>query len=410
MKAKYVVIFVLLILINISLIYGQGVETKGRFTNSIYAFEPTLYRGTEDSKAHVLLYQYLRLQASMKEANNLTLYLDTRLLTDLEEDLDNDYRYRLNRLSLSAENLFSGWFDFQIGRFFYHPGITFGSLDGAEFTVKPTKAFHIQLYGGVETHHWRTYKVYDFDDATVYGGALKYFGFLNSNWQLSYLEKLHQKETQWQIVGFNFSNFSLKTWKFLLQTHYDIANSRLHRLYFSTRFAPSKTWHFNLNLKQQHPQIYADSYFNDPDKFGEWKQYRQGALGGTYYFSEKYALTATYQILMLEEGEGHRIIASVNNFNGSLGLIYEMGDLGDQLGFLINYGYEFLPGLIGSLSIDYSRYRFSEIYDYENQIGNALRLTYKFAGHWRIDAEYQLLTNKFKNTDHRFLNHINYIW
>jgi len=410
MKAKYVIISTLMILINFTLIYGQGVETKGRFTNSIYAYEPTNYRGTENSKTHVLLYQYLRLQARMKESNNLTLYLDTRLLNDLKEDLDNDYRYRLNRLSLSAENLFGGWFDFQFGRFFYHPGITFGSLDGAEIKFKPTQAFHIQLYGGVETNLRRAYKVNGFNDATVYGGALKYYDFLNSNWQLSYLEKLRQKETQWQVFGFNFSNYSLRSWKFLLKTHYDIVNSRLHGLYFSTRYSPGKSWHFNLNLKQQHPQIYADSYFNNPEKFGEWEMYRQAAFGGTYNFSDEYSLSATYQMLMLEEGDGQRIIASLNNLNGSLGLVYERGDLGDQLGFLINYGYEFLPGFIGSLSIDYSRYRFSEIYDYENQFGNALRLTYKFAGHWQIDTEYQLLTNIFKETDHRFLNHINYIW
>jgi hypothetical protein len=90
--------------------------------------------------------------------------------------------------------------------------------------------------------------------------------------------------------------------------------------------------------------------------------------------------------------------------------VYETGDLGDELGFLINYGYEFLPGLIGSLSIDYMRYRLGELYDYQDQIGNALRATYSFADHWRVAAEYQLINNMYSNYDQRFLNHIHYIW
>ena len=43
-------------------------------------------------------------------------------------------------------------------------------------------------------------------------------------------------------------------------------------------------------------------------------------------------------------------------------------------------------------------------------MGNAARLTYSFSRHWRIDLEYQWLTNKFKNSDHRLLNHVYYIW
>ena len=56
------------------------------------------------------------------------------------------------------------------------------------------------------------------------------------------------------------------------------------------------------------------------------------------------------------------------------------------------------------------RYRFEEIYAYENQLANALRLTYAYSQHWKTDLEYQLLNNKFKDTDHRVLNHIHFIW
>jgi hypothetical protein len=406
MKSKYLVLLTVCILVSIWCVQAQDIVTKGRFTNSVYAFETPLLGGTDDSETHVFLFQYLRFQARMKELNHLTFNLDTRVLTDLQEEIDEDLRYRINRISLSAQDLFSGYLDLEVGRIFYHPGITFGSLDGANLTLKPIRNLQIQLYGGIESHLLRSYKMNELDDVAVYGGSLKFINCYQTDWQLSYLQKTHASEIQWQIVGLNASHYAFSAWKFLLQAHYDIANSRLHRLYFSTRFSPSKKLYINVNLKQQHPQVYADSYFNIFDL----EEYRQAGLCGTYYLTDNYSVTANYQLFMLEEGQGHRFIASVNNNNGSVGVVYETGDLGDQLGFLINYGYEFIPGLIGSVSIDYMRYRFEEIYAYENQLANALRLTYAYSKHWKTDLEYQLLNNKFKDTDHRVLNHIHFIW
>jgi hypothetical protein len=410
MKTKFFVVSAFFILINTLIVQAQDVITKGRFTNSIYAFEPLAFRGTEESETHVFLYQFLRFEARIKEYNNLSFNYDTRALTDLQQDIDNDLRFRVNRLSLSAKDLFSGFLDVEAGRFFYHPGITFGSLDGLDLVLKPTHSLLIKLYGGVESQLYRSYRVYNIEDATVYGGSIKYLNLSGTDIQLSYFEKLHDNNSQWQIAGINLSNYTLKDWKFLLQAHYNMGNSLLQRFFFSTRWTPSRDLHFYLNLKQQHPQIYADSYYNDETKFGQFKDYNRAGIGGTYYMSKKYWLSVDYNYFQIEDGQGHKVIASVSNLNGTLGLVYETGDLGDQVGFIASYGYEFIPGLVGSLGIDYQRYRFSEIYSYEEQVANSLRLNYKFAEHWRIDVVYQLLHNKFKDTDHRFLNHIHFIW
>ena len=175
----------------------------------------------------------------------------------------------------------------------------------------------------------------------------------------------------------------------------------------TTRWKASDKLGLNLDVKQQHPQIYADSYYTMFDLYN----YQQAGLGANWFFSDKYSLTVNFHYFKLEEeGDGQRIMVAVNDYNGSVGVVYETGDLGDQLGLMANYGYEFLPGLVGSLSIDYQRYRLGELYDYEDQIGNALRLTYSFAGHWKIAAEYQLLNNLISSTDQRFLNHIHFIW
>ena len=121
-------------------------------------------------------------------------------------------------------------------------------------------------------------------------------------------------------------------------------------------------------------------------------------------------LSGRYAYIQLEKGEGQRLITSLSNKNGSIGLVYETGDLGDQIGILFDYGMNICDNLQASLSVDYSRYRFEEIYEYENQLANAVRLNYNFSRHWRTNVEYQWLTNRFKKSDQRILNHIHYIW
>ncbi len=116
------------------------------------------------------------------------------------------------------------------------------------------------------------------------------------------------------------------------------------------------------------------------------------------------------QGVQLEEGFGNRYMLSLDNPNGSIGIIYETGDLGEQLGFMLDYGYEIIPDLTASFSIDYSRYRFEEVYAFDKQLANALRLDYKFTKNWRFDLEYQWLNNRIMDSDQRILNHIQFIW
>ncbi|MEJ2542510.1 MAG: hypothetical protein P8Y99_00415, partial [Calditrichaceae bacterium] len=162
----------------------------------------------------------------------------------------------------------------------------------------------------------------------------------------------------------------------------------------------------NAYLKQQYPQVYGDSYF----QIFNVSQYQLAGLSLAYAITDVYSINGSFQGVQLEEGYGNRMILSLNDRNGSLGMVYETGDLGEQLGVMLDYGYEIIPDLITSLSVDYSRYRFEEVFDYENQLANAVGVAYNYTKHWRFSLEYQWLNNKFTESDQRILNHIHYIW
>ncbi len=397
-KTFFSILFCLLITYPV-VIAAQSIETRGRLSNSTYVYE-------DRDTTHVRLYQYVRFQAVARELSNLSLNVDARVLSDLEETLPDERRFNAYRLSLSATNLFNNLLDFEIGRQFLHPGVTFGSLDGANLTFKFGTQFRWQIYGGVESNLFKGFKIYKTEDAAVYGSTLKYRNFYNTNLVLAYLQKQTKDDIQWQIAGLNLTNTSLEQFHLAGQLHYDMVNSRLHRIFVSGRFLPNNRFNAVLSYKQQHPQVYGDSYF----QIFNFKKYSQAGVNLWYGFTERFGIAVDYHLIMLEEGKGNRIIASILDPNGSLGVVYETGDLGNQLSFLFNYGYEFMDGLIGSVSVDYTRYRYEETYDYDSQLGNAARLAYRISPNWQIDLEYQWLNNKFKDSDQRLLNHIHFIW
>lgn len=394
---KIFLISCLLVLLFVQWTFAQSIETRGRYTYSLYAYEQ------EGSTFPIRVYQFLRFSAEAKEWNNLSLNVSLRLLTQAQQELD---PFRAYRLSVSARNLFNNLLDFELGRQFLHAGIPFGSLDGLNLILKPGSHWTWQIFGGVESNLFREFKVYKFDEAAVYGSALTYRQFLNTDVQLAYLQKLKKSTNRWQVVGLNLNNYFLKTMRFLMQAHYDLVNSRLHRLYTSARFTPSRKISLSLFAKQQYPQIYGDSFF----RIFEVEQYTQAGLNVNYAISPRYGLTAGLQYITVEEGSGQRVILGVNDLHGSVELLYETGDLGDQVSVMLDYGYEIWKDLVASIGVNYSRYRFEEIYEYENQLANTVRLHYSISKNWKADLEYQWLKNRFSDSDNRLLNHIHFIW
>lgn len=407
----------LIIYLTLSFFTGllsQNIETRGRITNSVYVYDDSLQKSYVDASSgateskHVRLYQFLRFQAIATDWNNLTFSLAARALTDLNPDMDIDAERRFNayRLSIGARGLFDNFLDFELGRQFLHPGVVLGSLDGLNLKLHPVQNLEWQLYGGVESHLYRAMELYEPDDAAVFGTSVKYRDLAANDLQLVYLQKNRSGEEQWQITGLNLNNYMANNLVFLMQAHYDMVNSRFHRLYVSGRYNWNNKFSAGIYVKQQYPQVYGDSYF----RMFDISQYR--LIGGdvAYALTSRYSVNTTFQTVMLEEGYGNRAIVSINDPNGSIGIIFETGDLGEQVGALLNYGYEIIPELLASLSVDYSRYRFEEIYEYESQLANAARLDYRFNRNWRAVAEYQWLTNRIKDSDQRILNHIHFIW
>ncbi|HOT96689.1 MAG TPA: hypothetical protein PLG50_00530 [bacterium] len=375
---------------------AQGITFHGSARNSIYAFE--------SDKVHTRFFQYLNFTA-VSPCRHLALNSNLRFLTDANQDLDNDMRFRAFALTLEARNLLDGKLNLAFGRQFLHPGTALGALDGLNARYAFDQRFSLQLYGGVESVASRAFKIQKFADASVVGGAFQVKKVYASTAQLFYLRKFNSEAAYWQITGANLESNLVPYVQLRLQSHYDLENERLHRLLLNA----SRSWNGKLatfiEYKRQNPQVYANSYYT----IFEVKPYSQIRTGADYALTPGLAVEAQYQHLMFDADQADRILLSLNNDDGSIGMMYETGYTGDQISAYFNYGYEILPKLVASLYADYSKYRTETIYEYDDQIANAARLSYSL-GRWNFVGEYQWLTNRLKENDSRFLNHITYRW
>ncbi len=396
MKNRLVFLPLFLLFLAGSLL-AQGISFHGQVRNSIYAFE--------SDKAHTRIYQYL-LGSAVAPNKNIALNFNARALTDANQDLDNDLRFRVFSLNLEFKRLLNDRVNLVLGRQFLHPGTALGALDGLNARVTINPRLSLQLYGGVESTPTRNFEMQKLEDSIVLGGAFQVKKMLSSTAQLFYLRKANKEAAFWQIAGANLESDLVPFLHLRLQSHYDLENERLHRVLVNARRSWNNKLTTFIEYKQQNPQVFSNSYFT----IFEVKPYSQIRAGADWQFTPGLGVEAQYQHLMLDQESADRFLLSLQNDNGGIGMLYETGYSGDQISAFFNYGLEVLPNLIASLYMDYSKYRTETIYEYDDQLANAARLSYKLGRHWNFVGEYQWLTNRFKESDSRFLNHISYRW
>jgi len=386
-----------LLMVFLSVGYVYGFDFHGKTSNTIYSYD--------DSTQHTRLFQFIRFNLDVPKLSNLSLNTSLRALTNLDETLEDDQRFKAYALNLHYKNLFNR-VDLILGRQFLHPGAVLGGLDGLYTKVRISNRMNISAYAGTEAHFNSSLKIYKSEDSFVAGGLFEMNRYFSTTTQLFYMQKSNADGLFWQLAGLNLTNASLPRTNVRLQAHLDLQTSAFHRLLFSAKHDVTDKISVNAGFKNQMPQIYANSFFTIFDVDG----YTQFNAGCTYNLAQKLFLSGQYQLVQFDQESANRVFFTVNNLNGSIGVVYETGYAGEQLGLILDYAHAITPALLASINIDYSRYKTEKVFEFENQIANAVRLSYRFQRHWSIDLEYQWLTNRFKEQDSRILNHIHFSW
>lgn len=393
---KYLLCCLGLVLITNGLLLAQGIVFHGSARNSFYSYE--------NDQVHNRVYQYGDFTLA-NPGNTIILNTAVRALSDFNETLTSEERFKAYTLNVRLKGLARNRLDLIIGRQFLHPGTVLGSLDGIRAHLHQ-KNLTLQLYGGIESYYKKSFEMLKTGDDFTAGGALEIRQLAATNWELLYLRKAASDGVFWQLAGLNAFNASLPKTILQFQAHYDLENSRLHRMLLGTRNSWSDRINTTLEFKSQFPQVYANSYFT----IFSPKAYRQYRAGAAFQFIDGYYLNGLYQHIQFPEDSANQFFLTLQNGNGAAGFFYEDGYAGEQLGLSFDYGMEIFKNFMASIYIDYSKYRIEEIYEFDNQLGNAARLSYRFNKYLSADLEYQWLKNRFKEQDNRLLNHISLRW
>jgi hypothetical protein len=375
---------------------SQDYRFHGTVRNSIYCFE--------SDKVHTRYYQYAHLNLTHPR-DVFSLSMSARALTDANQTLTHDQRFKAYTLNASLKNLCNHRFSLTLGRQFLYPGTVLGSLDGLNGQFKMNNSLSIQLYGGMESAFDKSLNI-NKPQRLVFGSLVDFKSAYSTKVQWLYLQKNDKGQLLWQVTGVNIYSTWIPRNVITLQTHLDLHNQTLHRVYIATRYSASDRCSLNFSFKSASPQIYANSFFT----IMELEGYNQLRAGGSYELWHGYRVGGEFQFLAVAESGAEKLYLNFSSDNGSLGLIFENGYSGDQTGIMFDYAYEIIPNLVASVYADYSKYRVDETFEYDNQLGNAMRLGYRLNKNISVDVEYQWLSNQSKKQDSRFLNHLLWRW
>mgnify|MGYP003812257951 CR=1 FL=1 len=377
---------------------AQSLIFHGQLKNSVYCYK--------DEEATTRIYQYLRLNTATAY-KKIVFNSMVRVLSDANVDLADKQRFQTWQLNLQFQKLFNNHLKMTIGRQFFHPGVMMGALDGinAEYSIGKNL---FQVYGGAESTISRSLDLNQAENRQVVGGFYQISNLLSTKTtaQLLFLHKADTSATLWQIAGLNINNRYFNNTTLNIQAHYNTANDNIQRLLIAGQRLWTERLSTSVELKMQRPQIYANSFYT----IFSAKPYQRVELNGSYRLWDNVHVNAGMYHIQTDDAAANCVQVALQNQNGSLGVVYEAGDAGDQVSLAFDYGLEVIHNLVFSIYTDYSKYRTETIYEFDDQIANAARLSWRLSRHFSADVEYQWLTNKYKTSDSRLLNHISCRW
>ncbi len=372
---------------------GDGISFNGSFRQTLYAYQ--------SDRRHTRLMQFLNFNAA--PASTLSVSGNLRAISDLSSP--NSVGQRLQLYALHVDyHAFGNRLETGAGRLFLHAGTTLGSLDGVQMRLETSRRTRWMLYGGVQSPFDRRFE-FDAGGGTVFGSTFD-ATLRKSSWQLFFLQRLRDGAVVRRETGVNASLQAPMNTAVKLQSRYNLEDQRLQHFLVSARSRWGRHLRFNMEYRRRRPQVEGDAFLAvfTPRPYQLWRATAE------WEWSEQYALELQTQQVFFERGRADHISLGINTPFGSASAVWESGYAGDHLGVMLNAFVEPFCGLLLSAYVDYSRYRTEQIYQFEQQSANAVRLSYRFSRHFSADVEAQWLNDRLRRSDARLLNHFTYKW
>ena len=391
-KYRQLWISLILIFCFFTPVSGQ-VKISGQLQSSIYSWEQM------NGESNLDYYQGFLFRVSPK--NNSNLYFSTffRLAHRNNQGGWDDKAYNMYVDWKNSQNRFN----IRIGRQFIYHGVMNGTIDGALFSAKLTKKLNLKLVGGLEAAQNREFGIRKWNEGNVLGSLLSFRFIPNAKIDLSYFQKVREKQAVWQLGGLAINGKLKNSIYYQTKLDYNLKTSEIQTMRYRLSYYIQK-WNFSAEFNSQKPRIYEDSFF----KIFDVDAYNQFRLGAQYQLN-KYQIGFLYYLTAYENDNNNQVHFTIGSNTGLIGILYQDGFGGENLGF---YG-EILYPLLSNLSIRL----FSSYYNYQRHTLDISEeatafsggLQYRLKDLFIIKAELQQSINSYFKNDLRGLFKINYL-
>jgi hypothetical protein len=392
MKRAILIFIVCLIFFTSPNIYSQ-IKLNGALQSSIYAWENANENQQWD------FYQGLQLRLTPEKYSNLSFNTYLRAA----------YRGDPAEWKEKVWNMYVKWklgkkYKLYVGRQFLYSGVINGTMDAVLLSAKFYKNFQLRAVVGVEANEQRELKIRHWDNGNVIGGYLAYSMPWQNSLEVSYFQKERWSEKYWQQAGTTFRGYLKEKLNYYARLDYNMKSSAYQAMRFRLTYFAG-LWSLSGEYNSQKPRIYEDSFFNIFDV----KAYNQIRTAATYRLGA-YNLGLQYLHTKYQHDNDSRVVGSVDTKYGMVGIIYQTGYGGDNMGYFFDLRYEFKPNLTARLYNSYYKYERALTNISDDALAFIAGLGYRWRNQVLIQGELQQSSNKYYKSDFRGLMRLTYLF
>lgn len=386
---NFIVLTIILLILGMTEQLKPQIHISGATQSSAYFFDtPTVEQGN--------FYQSLRFRLSSEGLPGTYLASYARLAKIGDDSWDEQvYNLYLNWQNSNRK------VQLRAGRQFLYEGVINGTVDGVMLAVKPAKKLTLKVVAGLESPFDRDLNLVG-GDSSALGGYLSYQLPWDSKIDLSYFKRDRESGTVWHLVGASLTGTYRDNLYYLARVDQNLETEELQGMRYRLSYF-YKQWSFSGEYSQQRPRILEDSFF----RIFRQLAYKQTRAGVTYQLNN-YRFGVQYAFTDYELDQGNQVTATFGNQWGIVGVIFQEGYGGENLGVYGEARYDILPQLTVRAYSSYYQYQRQSIQIDEEAIGLSGGLTWRPLKDLMLRAEVQESINEYYENDVRGLFRLRY--
>lgn len=365
---------------------------SGNLSSSMYSYE------SKGDKSNLDFYQGVNFRISPQ--NNPNFYFQNNL-SFIKRSEPSEWDNKLYS-SYFGWNIPENHLQFKLGRQFLYSGVITGTMDALVVSASPLKQMNFKVVGGLVTPFDRAFEFTKWSDGNILGAYTSYRFNSALKTDVSYVQKTRDDEIYWQQAGAVFSGSFTNLFYYLKYEHNLLTSE--YQTYKANVSYNLEDWFVSAEYSSQKPRIYEDSFFslfkinkNDQIRFALTRKVNDYKLG-LQFINTSYPKNENTQ----------QILTTISNNWGIIGLVYQVGYGGDNLGIYAEIDYKLLSNLNFNLYSSHYKYERQSVQIEEQATSFSTGLQYSPYTFLRVDLQVQETVNSFYKSDFRGFLRLNY--